>query len=108
MTRRLDVRYPGLFTLLGYDMQCGDDGAIHWHGAHRAGMSNPDAPRMARWRELLDAQAGRLQELGAVVVNASERSALTGFTRLPIGDVLNRWNACPSISTTPEGRFALR
>jgi hypothetical protein len=73
-------------VLVGFDMHVG--AGVHWHGRHGPGLNNPDAHNTARWRATLDAQAGRLADLGIRVINASPNSALTAFPKTPLEDAL--------------------
>ena len=66
-------------VLMGYDLV-----GEHWHGRHPAGLNNPTPSLLAKWAKVLDAQAPRLAALGVEVLNASPRSALTAYPRVPL------------------------
>jgi hypothetical protein len=77
--------------LLGYDMQH-TGGQIHYHGRHPAPLGNPDADDMPAWVAHFDAVAPDLARRGVEVVNCSRATAITGFRRATIEEVL----ACPA------------
>lgn len=85
-------------VLLGFDMQI-TDGA-HWHGRHADGLNNPDAVNTANWRTALDGVAPALARLGVRVINATERTGLPGFERLPIDRALVSMAAAAQTDTT--------
>lgn len=68
--------------LVGYDMRV--DLGVHWHGKHPNGMNNPSAVNTARWRQVLDAQAPLLSEMGVEVINASPVSALEAYPKMTL------------------------
>lgn len=69
-------------VLVGYDMRV--DHGTHWHGDHPKGMNNPAAVNVKRWRQVLDAQAGLLKEMGVEVLNASAVSALEAYPKMTL------------------------
>lgn len=73
--------------LVGFDMRI--DQGHHWHGLHPSGLNNPTKPTVERWRKALDAQAGKLRELGAEVINCSEASALTAYRKMGLNEALH-------------------
>lgn len=76
--------------LVGFDMHLND--GSHWHGDHIAGLRNPEAELMEKWRRVLDAQANTLSEYGIDVVNVSPGSALRNFRKTTIEGAIDRWN----------------
>lgn len=74
-------------VLLGYDMQRGPNGESHHHGDHEGGL--PNLGTLHEWaREMVDL-AIDLRRRGVDVINASRRTALTCFERMPIEAALN-------------------
>jgi hypothetical protein len=73
--------------LLGYDMQH-TGGQVHYHGRHPAPLRNPDAGDMPAWAAHFDAVAPELASRGVEVVNCSRATAITGFRRAALEDVL--------------------
>ena len=55
--------------------------ANHWHADHRDQLRNPMVHEVARWRELLDAQAAVIEGRGLSVINLSTVSTLRNFPR---------------------------
>jgi hypothetical protein len=74
-------------VLVGFDMRV--DRGLHWHGAHGAGLNNPAAQNVSRWRRILDEQAPVLCALGVEVLNASPVSALTRYPKRSLLEVFN-------------------
>lgn len=69
--------------LLGYD--CGHDGRrTHWHGSHPVGLK--DAAGAEHWPAQFAAIQPRLG--GTTIVNASRRSALALWPRVPLEEAL--------------------
>lgn len=69
--------------LVGIDLQ-----GEHWHGDHQPPLRNPKPGKLALWRDRLDAQAGRLAELGVEILVASPGSALTAYRRASLEEAL--------------------
>jgi len=69
-------------------MMPGEDGALHWFGAHPAGLNNPDPDNLAAWAHAFTRMAPGLAQLGVEVVNCSRRTAITCFPRAPLEEVL--------------------
>lgn len=69
-------------VLLGFDMQKGKRGERHWFGDHPAGL-NVESP-YAVWIEKFAPLAFDLVMNGVEVLNASRRTALTCFPRVPL------------------------
>lgn len=67
-------------ALTGFDMRT--DRGTHWHGNHPRGLNNPTAKNAERWRKAIDAMAPDLAVLGIRVVNCSEISALTAYSKI--------------------------
>jgi hypothetical protein len=67
-------------VLVGYD--CRIDLGINWHGGHQHGLPNKGIVSVIRWRQVLDAQAPSLKQLGVEVLNASAVSALTAYPKV--------------------------
>jgi hypothetical protein len=67
-------------VLVGYDMRV--DLGVHWHGKHPKGMNNPSDVNTRRWRQVLDAQAPLLRDMGVEVLNASPVSALEAYPKV--------------------------
>ncbi len=72
--------------LLGFDMTLA--AGVHWHGRHPAGLNNPTAQNLARWRRHMDDAAPTLAALGIEVINASTSSALTAYPKMSLEDAL--------------------
>ena len=70
--------------LLGYD--CSLAAGIHWHGEHPAGLKNPDAVSVARWREEFARVADTLINID--IINCSRNTSLTCFRREMLETVL--------------------
>lgn len=73
-------------VLVGFDLSLAR--GVHWHGKHGAGLNNPSAVNMERWRADLDAAAPMLSALGVEVLNASPHSSLTAFEKRPLENCL--------------------
>lgn len=76
--------------LVGFDMHCG--GGVHFYGRNfwqRA--NNPDNSVFPRWIAGMERAAKTLEGIGVRVVNCSPVSAVQGFKKLSIADVLNEW-----------------
>ena len=69
-------------VLVGFDLSLAR--GVHWHGKHGAGLNNPSAQNIDRWRADLDASAAMLAGLGVDVLNASPHSSLTAFEKRPL------------------------
>lgn len=65
-------------VLLGYDMQRGASGALHFFGNHHW---RRETPPFATFLRYFDTLVEPLRALGIEVVNASRRSALTAFPK---------------------------
>lgn len=72
--------------LIGYDMSI--ERGTHWHGNHPAGMNNPTAPNVARWRRAIDAAAWLLNLYGVEVINTSMESALVNYPKMSLAEAL--------------------
>lgn len=79
--------------LLGFDMQRGQNGESHHHGAHGAGL--PNLGNMPEWVRLMVALGADLRAQGVRVVNATRRTALTCFEQLPLDEALRGKPAVP-------------
>ena len=75
-------------VLLGYDMQPGEKGELHWHPDHE-GLNNPNPKRLEAWREAFNRAAPIIARMGVAVVNATRRTALTCFPQANLEQVLN-------------------
>lgn len=74
------------FILLGYDMQLGAKGQRHFFGDHPAGMVQVQL--FEEWRHRYEPLARDLRNAGAVVVNATRRTALECFPCQPLEQAL--------------------
>lgn len=74
--------------LLGYDMQLGPKGEKHHHGNHDGGLPNLGAD-LAEWARRFVQLGADLRGQGVEVVNATRRTAIKCFERLPIEQALN-------------------
>ena len=74
--------------LVGFDATL-DHGA-HWHGQHSAGLSNPNANAVDRWRRALDGAATVVADHGVDVVNCSMVSALRKYPKVPFEQALEK------------------
>lgn len=72
--------------LLGIDL-CGE----HWHAAHPAPLKNPRPHTLIKWARRFDRAAGDLRQAGAEVINCSPNSALTAYSKMPVGAALVRF-----------------
>lgn len=72
-------------VLLGYDMQRGPHGKVHWHGDHRQAQNVPLALFLPTFATLVQP----LRELGIGVINCSRESALTCWPRVPLREALS-------------------
>lgn len=72
-------------VLLGFDMHRKDGG--HWHGEHEGMLSAPSS-HIAVWRREFQVLAVDLREEGVQVINATEGSALTCFTKMSLREAL--------------------
>lgn len=68
--------------LLGYDCQY-TGGKRHWFGDHKKGMGN--AEKLPNWPNEFARLALRLKKEGREVINCTRETALTCFTRAPLG-----------------------
>ena len=89
--------------LLGYDMQRGQRGESHWHGDHEGGL--PNLGTMPEWARLMVQLGQDLRTRGVQVINATRRTALTCFERMPLESVLATreplvFMACQAWATT--------
>lgn len=73
--------------LLGYDMQRGPSGESHHHGDHEGGL--PNLGTMPEWTRRMVQLGADLRARGVEVVNATRRTAITCFERLPIERALD-------------------
>lgn len=73
-------------VLLGYDCARGPANESHWHGDHPDGLAN--CASMAHWPAQFEPVARRARKAGAVVLNASRRTALTCFERVDLQEAL--------------------
>jgi hypothetical protein len=73
-------------VLLGFDAGLGPNGETHHHGDHPAELRNVDS--IGEWPHQFAALAKDARRRGAVIVNASRRTALTCFPRVSLADAL--------------------
>lgn len=73
-------------VLLGYDCTFAPDGRRHWHGDHPPGLGN--CLSIARWPQQFKRVARDAKVAGVRVINASRRTALEAFERIPLEQVL--------------------
>lgn len=73
--------------LLGYDMQPGERGEMHWHSDHPNNFQPEDAV-FRSWRAAFKSIVQPLADLGVSVVNCSRRTALTTFSCQPLEETL--------------------
>jgi hypothetical protein len=69
-------------VLLGYDMQRGPKGESHHHGDHEGGL--PNLGTMHEWARRMVQLGADLRARGVEVMNATRRTSITCFERLPI------------------------
>lgn len=72
--------------LLGYDGSL--DGGLHWHGAHPAGLENPDDSSITRWHQQFSTLPTLLP--GIEIINCSRSTALKCFRRETLDGALAR------------------
>lgn len=77
---------PRTILLVGFDMRV--DRGVHWHGQHPAGMNNPTARNVERWRRCTDAAAPAIAALGVAVRNCTPGSALTAYPFMSFEEAL--------------------
>ena len=65
-----------------------DCGGEHWHGAHGAGLHNPQQTTFDKWIRAFNNAAADLKKRGVNVVNCSRQTALKCFPRARLEDVL--------------------
>jgi hypothetical protein len=82
--------------LLGYDMQRGPRGESHHHGDHGNGLPNCPAENLMEWARRMLQLGIDLRERGVEVVNATRRTAITCFERLPIEQALREKPVVPA------------
>jgi hypothetical protein len=51
-------------ALIGFDMRL--DQGMHWHGAHRTPMRNPDEIRCIKWKGCIDGVSDKLKPLASM------------------------------------------
>lgn len=68
--------------LLGYDMQRGPRGESHHHGDHEGGL--PNLGTMHEWTRRMVQLGIDLRTCGIDVINATRRTAINCFERMPI------------------------
>lgn len=73
-------------VLLGYDMQRGPNGEAHFHGNHPEPL--PNLGNLPEWARLFVQLGADLRRAGVEVINASRRTAITCFEKMPIIDAL--------------------
>lgn len=71
-------------VLVGFDMHL--ENGSHWHGDHGAGLNNPNAGKVNRWRRAIDDAAGTLKAIGVEVINSSPSSSLKAYPKAPFLD----------------------
>ncbi len=64
-------------VLLGYDMQTGPAGQVHWHPDH----PGSPATKFDQWAPFFASLVGPLAALGVEVINCTRQTALTCFPR---------------------------
>lgn len=74
--------------LVGFDMQRGPNGEAHHFGTHAGKLSDPSAESLKGWCLNFVALARDLEAKGVDVVNCTERTALTCFRRVPLGEII--------------------
>lgn len=80
--------------LLGFDFYAG-----HWHGEHPHPLIRETRLRTREtWRDRLDAQSARLEEMRICLLNCSPESLLRNYPKLPLRDALKS----NEISTPPK------
>lgn len=81
-------------ALLGFDYT-DFDGKIHWHGRHpdsgKHVMNNPSGSNYKLWISKMTEAAPKIKALGIDIINCSEKSALTCFPKMSVGQALERW-----------------
>lgn len=73
-------------VLLGYDMQRGPNGETHHHGDHEGGL--PNLGTMSEWARSFIQLGADLRARGVEVINATRRTAITCFERMPVAEAL--------------------
>ena len=73
-------------VLVGFDMRADESNAYHWHKDHNGGLKNPDHDCLARWARKLDGQKPAVDQLGAVICNASRDSALMAYAKVDFAE----------------------
>jgi hypothetical protein len=80
--------------LLGYDMQYGPKGEKHHHEDHKGELPNPSEAHLREWARRFVKLGADLRDQGVEVINATRRTAITCFERMPIEAALGQ-NAAP-------------
>lgn len=75
--------------LLALDMNA--NGKAHWHGQHPYPLVNPMQSNFSMWIKHFAEAAPMFNKLGVEVFNCTMTSALSGYLKMPIEDVLTRW-----------------
>ena len=79
---------PKRIVLVGYDMT--SENGLHWHPDHPRGtLSNPREGSLKRWRRILDNVAPAIAGLGIECLNASAKSALEAYQKVPLMEAVN-------------------
>lgn len=86
--------------LVGFDMTLQQ--GVHWHGRHPSGLSNPKSGSVDRWRQVLDAQAPLLSQMGIDVVIGSPGSSLTAFRKLGLWEAIDEFHRALFGSAVPR------
>lgn len=71
--------------LIGFDMQIGPKGRMHWHGAHPGTLANGDPKG---WVKHFNTMAPQLAAEGIEVTNCTITTALECFPRAPLQEAL--------------------
>ncbi|MEY9098887.1 hypothetical protein ABIA24_001796 [Sinorhizobium fredii] len=73
--------------LVGFDMRV--DRGKHFFGPHAYTKERPSEANCAKWREILDGQAGAIAARGVEVINCSPVSALKAYRKMDFSEALN-------------------
>lgn len=73
--------------LTGFDMAAAAAG-LHWHGAHGAGLHNPEPGQMARWRASFAKALPDFAAAGVEILNCTRGGALDEVPRRPLEEAL--------------------
>lgn len=92
----------GRIILLGYDCSAAEDGRVNF--ARPADYAGRSAYRFEHWRKRYASLVGPLRTAGVEVLNASRRTAIDDFPRMPLWEALGpSFAAGARVASSPGG-----